>query len=361
LERSVRTDAMTANYRLFVPYVFGLEHRPIPYQYENVVRHLDPSRFAVTCLAERDSQDIDAEHVFDVRLPEPNSTRRRWTMARAALRGYDVLQTGGSPIARYLLTGLTRIRNPELRHVHTVHIDISEEQTRRRRFKRCLARSADEVVAVSEHTAGTVRRQFDVAPTVVHNGIDVDYFRPDRPKPDLPALSSEPTFLFVGRLDRRKRPLDVVEVAREVPETTFLIRGGGPLSKRVAAAADEIDNLETLGRLEKATLADLYANVTGLLFPSVREGCPTVVLEALASGTPVVGYEATAMPELVSDGETGYLVAPTDVGELADAVRALTDSAVARRMGAAAREHALEHHRFDHVADRYRELYLGGD
>lgn len=261
---------------------------------------------------------------------------------------------------RHFLSRSVHFRNPDVRHIHTLHLDVAEEETQRRRHKRRLTSMADEVVAVSEHTASTAEDQFGLRPTVIHNGIDTEYFRPGRNPPGLldELGVDSPVFLFVGRFEKRKRPMDVLDVARAVPDATFLLRGTGPLAETIRATAADIDNVRLLDRLEKSTLARTYANVDGFLFPSVREGCPTVVLEALSSGTPVVGYDATSMPELVEDGKTGYLCDTGDVEALADAVRALCDPE-RRRMGARAREYARENHRFDIVAEQYRELYTG--
>lgn len=347
--------------RVYVPYLFGLGHRPIPYQYENVARRLPSDRFGFTCHALPECEELGVAHIEQVPLSDSSAISRRLKIARTALRPYDVLHTGGSPALTYFVSRAVHLRNRDLTHVHTLHIDVAEHDDREKRFKRRLVRMADVVTAVSDHTAQTAATEFGIEPTVVYNGIDVQYYRPDREAPaclgDL--APSGPVFLFVGKLEPRKRPLDVVELARRLPESTFLIRGSGSLERRVRAAADERSNLVLLDRLPKLELARLYANVDGLVFPSTKEGCPTVVLEALASGTPVVGYEATSMPELVQDDDHGYLCPVGDLDALEQAVRSLTDRSLARELGERGRQYVCDEHSFDTVARQYQSFYEG--
>lgn len=348
--------------QVYIPYVLGSRHRPIPYQYENIVRSVDSPHLDITCFSLPSLQSISRPHLDQIELPRRNTFAKRAKLVVKSMRSYDVLHTGGGPIMRYFLSRAVHLRNPGLRHVHTLHIDVADERTRRREYKRRLLSMADEVVAVSQHTARTAQRQFGVRPDVIYNGIDTEYFRPDRDSPELfeEIGVTPPVFLFVGSLQERKRPDDVLSVARSLPNATFLLRGSGPLMEKVGGIATDLENVQLIDRLEKSTLAQVYANVDGFLFPSTREGCPTVVLEALASGTPVVGYEATSMPELVEDGKTGYLCDVGDTDGLADALRELTDPEHRGHMGNRAREYALANHRFEQVTERYRELYERG-
>jgi glycosyltransferase involved in cell wall biosynthesis len=218
---------------------------------------------------------------------------------------------------------------------------------------------ADALTAVSEHTAETARQKLGVDPTVIYNGVDTELFNPDYDRPklfdELGIDQETPVFLFVGSLEPRKRPLDVVEVADRVPEADFVFVGDGPLMETVQSAAAEKGWIHIVGRLPKSRLPAIYANATGLVFPSTKEGCPNVVLEAMASGIPVIGYEATSMPELVRSGETGFL---EDSGTLSGLVEGINYCiSNGQELGKNAREHVLFNHKFQTIAKKYESVY----
>ena len=86
------------------------------------------------------------------------------------------------------------------------------------------------------------------------------------------------------------------------------------------------------------------------------EGCPNVVLEAFASATPVVGYDATSMPELVADGQRGYLADVGDIEGLVDGVESILADPT-NRLGRNARGYVCRNHTFDIVAGQYAAVY----
>jgi starch synthase len=116
-------------------------------------------------------------------------------------------------------------------------------------------------------------------------------------------------------------------------------------------------------------LPRLYRQAAVFALPSVHRTCygheiavsellGLAVLEAMASGTPVVCSRVGGVPEIVEDGVTGFLVEPGDVGELRERLHELLgDRALAARMGAAARERALERFTWAACAERCLEVY----
>jgi glycosyltransferase involved in cell wall biosynthesis len=80
-----------------------------------------------------------------------------------------------------------------------------------------------------------------------------------------------------------------------------------------------------------------------------------VVLEAMASGAPVVGYEATSMPELVDHSITGYLCDTGEIDQLVQGVEHVTEHR--DRMSRAARDYTLTYHQFNRIAERYSRVY----
>jgi glycosyltransferase involved in cell wall biosynthesis len=103
-----------------------------------------------------------------------------------------------------------------------------------------------------------------------------------------------------------------------------------------------LDEVGVAGALRKADL---------LVVPSSSEGLPAVIMEAMASGLPVIASEIDGIPELVRDGETGLLVPPCNAERLAEAIiRLLDDPSLARRMGETGRRLVAQCHDADRNA-----------
>ncbi len=136
-----------------------------------------------------------------------------------------------------------------------------------------------------------------------------------------------------------------------------MIIGDGPLRKQLGALAASLgvaDRVRFLGAMPQGEVLGWMRQAAMLVLPSVRtgtgrvEGLGMVVLEAAASGVPVIGSDIGGIPEAVIDGETGFLVPERDDEGLARRMGALWDDAALRhRMGAAAR--ALVERKFDLV------------
>jgi glycosyltransferase involved in cell wall biosynthesis len=128
-------------------------------------------------------------------------------------------------------------------------------------------------------------------------------------------------------------------------DRVLLIAGTGPDEGRLQALASSLDprNIRMLGWVgDVDARCALYAAADLLLLPSISEGFPSVVGESMACGTPVLGSNVGGIPELVREGETGWLVPPGDDAALLAAMqRALLDPGACTRMRPAARSIAL--------------------
>jgi glycosyltransferase involved in cell wall biosynthesis len=204
-------------------------------------------------------------------------------------------------------------------------------------LERLLARTG-RVVVPSEALARYVREHVGVPAArvdMVRNGVDTARFAPD------PAHSpGEPLrVVWLGLMVPVKR-LDVLLAAvRDVPDMTLLLAGDGPLRGEVEQAARALG-----GRVELPGFvrdpAPLLAGADAFVLPSAAENCPLALLQAMASGLPVVASRVGGIPEVVTDGETGLLVSPGDPVPLAAALRSLHDPALRTSLGKAARAHA---------------------
>ncbi len=185
---------------------------------------------------------------------------------------------------------------------------------------------------------------------VIHCGVDPERFRPvERP------TGGPLRIVSVGTLHEVKGQVHLVDAcarlaARGVPFRCRFI-GDGPDREMLAARIGELglaDHVELVGRRTSDEVARELAEADVLVAPSVptrsgkREGIPVVLMEAMATGLPVVASRLSGIPELVADGSSGLLVPPGDPDALADALARLAgDDALRSRLGAAGRETVL--------------------
>lgn len=158
-----------------------------------------------------------------------------------------------------------------------------------------------------------------------------------------PSGNPSPSFGIIGRLSAEKGHSDLLEataiIHREVPTAQLIIAGDGPLRKDLEAQAERLalgSCVKFLGRFGQ--LVDVLRQLDVAVLSSTIEGMPLTILEAMAAGKPAVATGVGAIPDLITDGVTGYVVPPGDVGLLAErVVLLLQDVELRTAMGEAAR------------------------
>ncbi len=182
-------------------------------------------------------------------------------------------------------------------------------------------------------------------------GVVLSCFEGARPE------TAPPVFLAVGRFADKKAPLLTIlafrKVLERVPEIFLRMVGDGPLleaSKELAATLGISKAVEFCGRQDHETVSRFMKNARGFVQHSVTtssgdsEGTPVAVLEASASGLPVVATRHAGIADVVEDGKTGFLVEERDVDGMAERLVLLaTDPALAGRLGAEGRKRIHEH------------------
>lgn len=243
------------------------------------------------------------------------------------------------------------------------------EKGRRRWAYRWVSRYAH-MVAVSEDLKRFVLDQTGIPADrvqVIYNGVDeaskADPAGIAQYKRDLGLSDDEMVVGVVGNLYPVKGQtylLDAVpQVLETCPKTTFLLIGRGELEVPLKT------KVKTLGIEEKVRFLGLRHDVPKLLaimdvfaMPSLSEGLSIALLEAMAAGKPVVVTHVGGNPELVVEGETGYLVPAGDAPSLAQAILALLgDPSRAARFGVRAKQLVEERFTLGLMADKYCTLY----
>lgn len=181
------------------------------------------------------------------------------------------------------------------------------------------------------------------------NGVDLSRFattleRVARARAECQVADGMQAAAFVGRLTHDKGLRALLACAHALPAVTFLVAGHreprGSDDSEVICQLEKLDNVRLLGRI--ADVENVYWASNVLLLPTVREGMPTVVLEAAAAGRPTVAFEATGTVDAVIDNETGLLVPQgDDVAFTRATVRLLTDPELMSTMGEKARDRIM--------------------
>jgi glycosyltransferase involved in cell wall biosynthesis len=185
---------------------------------------------------------------------------------------------------------------------------------------------------------------------LIENGFDVNHmhhlplFLPQRSFWE--GEQDQGYFLFLGKLEAIKGIDVLIEAARRAREVPIKIAGivGEPLASRLPGILPE--NAEHVGLKHGKELADLIHNALAVVLPSIwYENQPFSILEAFASGKPVIASDLGGMTELVAHRERGLLVKPGDPAALADALQwAAANRTLMKAMGRNARHYALKHH-----------------
>lgn len=268
----------------------------------------------------------------------------------------DVIHTHQMGALFYVALSLGRGADPLV--VHTEHGRHYPGRLRARVLARLAGAFASRFYCVSTDIATSVISHRIVAPEkvrVVYNGVEtVRFFRQDdrnelRRRLRLPA--GVPMIGTIGRLDGIKRQDRLIRafaaLKQRVPSAHLLVVGDGPLMGELRAHVERLGLAESTSLVGYQAEPECYLRAMDLFaLTSQSEGMPLVILEAWASGVPVVASRVGGVPEMIEQGVTGLLFEPGDDGGLVSALeRLLTDPAEAARLAEAGR--AIVRARYD--------------
>lgn len=242
---------------------------------------------------------------------------------------------------RYGLIAAALARVPVI--VATEHLFFKPPWLRSVLLKQLVSTGVDRYIAVSHEVARQLRRNCPVLAhkiRVVQNGIRITPFKgltSSALRATLTGATARPIVLTTARLDKQKGLNYLLQAAAQVPEAMFVIAGDGPERARTEAQINElglVDRVILLGHRDD--VPDLLASCDVFVLPSLFEGLPISVLEAMAAGRPVIATAIGGTDEAIIHGESGLLVPPADANALGAAIRTvLSDRALAQRLGAA--------------------------
>jgi glycosyltransferase involved in cell wall biosynthesis len=267
-----------------------------------------------------------------------------------------------------LIYGAPAGRLARARVVHTKHGNNPKGGTRLLAGN-LAARCVDAFVAVSEETAAFARKRREIDERkllVIPNGIELGRFHPapaarERVRRELGIADDAWVIGTVGRVAVEKNQALLLRAMAPLlgPTTRLIVAGDGPLLPELTALA------ASLGVTPHAHLLGVRRDVPDLLnafdvfaLSSDTEGLPLVILEAMATGLPVLSTRVGGVPNVIDEGETGYLVPIGDEAALRDrAARLRADPALGRACGARARQAAITRFSAARMQGDYLDLY----
>jgi alpha-1,3-rhamnosyl/mannosyltransferase len=316
----------------------------------------------------------------------PNWTVHRFPIGRG-LRWYVAPLVVPAAIRRvYRAVGFDLLRVHSLRYIgpsalyarRRYHLDVPvvshhhhlDSSPLNRLIEKRVVDASDRVVVGSEFARRQLREELGARTdhvSVVYYGVDARF----APRPASPALRARyglgesRVVLFLGGLKPRKNLgllLDVWQaLAPRFPDTTLLIAGGGPLLPELRQRARRLGldgRVVFTGYVAEAQKAAHFNLGEVFVFPSAMEGFGLTVAEAMSSGLPVVASNRGSIPELVVDGEGGFVCDPAGPEPFVERLSAvLADRALGRKLGLASRERVERMFRWERCVEGTRRVY----
>jgi glycosyltransferase involved in cell wall biosynthesis len=232
------------------------------------------------------------------------------------------------------------------------------------RLDRLALKRFDALAAVSDEVAQRLIDSGVYAGKIktIANGIDVAAFEHGQPLPALSATGGKVVGM-VARLDLQKGFEYLLRAVRELCNIFYglkvVIVGEGPDRAAIESMVQEFgleSNVILAGH--QSDMPAVYAAMDIFVLPSLNEGLPMTILEAMAASKPVVATRVGAIPKVINDGDNGLLVDPKDTEGLRDAIASLlSDPERCRRMGEKAHEWVSRNYTSEAMALKYRQLY----
>jgi glycosyltransferase involved in cell wall biosynthesis len=352
-------------------------------------RWIDRSRFSLRVYTLFESRRDYAEELRDLSIPETclrlGSLRDLWTGVRRlrallASAPADIVHTHlfsanavgrcaarlqGTPVISSYHDAdyepVVRLGNSRLTARKQALLQLTDRLTARL--------SNAHAVAVSAYVAGSLRRRLGFPAqriSTILNGVDTTVFCPDpeqreRKRCELGLSTEEPVVLCVGRMTPQKGQATLLRAlcAARPAQARLLFAGDGPERDGLERLAHDLGlgaRVAFLGT--RPDVPDLLRAADVLALPSLHEGFGLVVAEALATGIPVVASRVGPLPEILRHGETGFLVASGDPGQLsASLTELLSRPDLRREMAAHSRADAIARFEVRSMVAELERLY----
>jgi glycosyltransferase involved in cell wall biosynthesis len=229
----------------------------------------------------------------------------------------------------------------------------SKEAEVERELEAQIFSKADEIVVTTEQIRGEVIDRYKVAAgkvSLIPNYVEMQRFAPSEKQ-----RNSRFTIGFVGRLAYEKNLANLIEAVSQLDVNLVLV-GSGPLEAELKEKSRKKANIRFLGAVSNAQLPELLNSWDLFVLPSLYEGHPKALLEAMACELPVVGARVDGIKEIISDHQNGVLCEP-DSESIRKAVQTLVeDEDLRKRLGKNGREFVAENFSLEHILKLETEM-----
>lgn len=319
---------------------------------KEIVSRLDPNRFEVTMLHERapDPRIVNRPNTHLLRWRRRGNTIR--ILSRLLTRVPDIYffpREGPLDGAFVACRDRLRLRTSIVSYVVSGGLDTGPYPPARMRH----ITAANLVCANNRYLAQLVQTKTNIRIAgVLYDGVDRRYYYPNPKKPSADTLA----VLYAGSLRPYKRVPLVIREAARFPAVQFRIAGTGEEDDSCRSLAAELScqNVHFLGHLSQARLADEMRSADLFLFPSIVEGHPQVLLQAAATGLPIIAMQ-NYHPDAVIHGITGFLAA-TDFELSIFLEKLIADRELRDRMRSAAIQHSAQFD-WDVITRQWQDIF----
>jgi len=215
-------------------------------------------------------------------------------------------------------------------------------------------KDADKIILTSEKDKRFVVKKFEIKPEkveVIPNYIDIDLFKP------LNLLKEKNNLIFVGRLEEEKNLFNLIEAIAMLP-VKLVIVGRGSLKEKLKSFAKEKNaKVEFKESIPNEKLPEELNKSEIFILPSFYEGCPKVLLEAMACGLPCIGTNVEGIKDIIKHRENGYLCEP-DAKSIKKAIlEILNDKNLKEKISQNARKTILEKFSLEKILEKEIKIY----
>ncbi len=197
--------------------------------------------------------------------------------------------------------------------------------------------------------------------SVIPNGVDEKLFYPSKKGSE----NDKKYIMYAGRIDREKGVFDLAESAKTIckqrADISFIIAGNGrdfnKLKRKIKKTGLQ-NKFILLGQIEKNQMIKLYQNAALFILPSYHEGLPTVLLEAMSCGLPIIATDVRGNRDLISNGENGLLIPPKNPKKMAETIiTLLEDQKLIERLSKNARKTIIEKYTWNAIFNKFLKCY----
>ncbi len=327
----------------------------------NLLKHMDRSLFDPELWVLRGGMDM-APLVEQTGTPVRWFSRNSWVTPFALYRFFCALLRN-KPTFLYPLTVVPNIWARIFGALLRVPVIISSYRNLfANQYERLLWPLSTHIICNAEAIREKLVKKHGVQEnriSVVANGVDTGFFTPDSTQ-----VFTSPTILYAGRLVKQKDPMMLLEafylIHQVMPDARLLIVGNGALRVQLDQFIKRHSFEKHVSLISGTVDIKKYMQQASIfLLPSLYEGSPNILIEAMACGLPVVATRTSGIPELIEHGVNGYLVPTGDSKAMAElSIRLLRDNNLRDDMAIQARNRVVKHHKLEQCVQLTETILL---